>query len=57
MPAAEPVLAEIPLTEAAARARAGALGLAVPDECLPGVLANLALLCDHAARLLEGPDA
>lgn len=57
MPAAEPVLAEIPLTEAAARARAGALGLAIPDECLPGVLANLALLRDHAARLLEGPDA
>jgi sodium/bile acid cotransporter 7 len=32
---------------------AAGLGLHFPDECLPGVTANLALLARHAARLRD----
>jgi len=35
------------ITEAAAR-----LGFAIPDPCMPGVVANLAVLADHAETLL-----
>ncbi|WP_226015845.1 DUF4089 domain-containing protein [Novosphingobium sp. FKTRR1] len=48
------LVAQIALTEERARARAEALGLTIPAGCLPGVLANLALLQGHAANLL-GP--
>ena len=37
-----------------AAARATALGLSIPAECMPGVTANLALLSDHAETFL-GP--
>jgi len=30
---------------------AAALGLELPAECLPGVIENLRLLAEHAARL------
>jgi sodium/bile acid cotransporter 7 len=37
-----------PQDEAAMLARAGEIGLPVPEECRPGVGANLALLTGHA---------
>ncbi len=42
----------LPRTEAEVAVAAAAIGLTVPDACLPGVLANLALLASHAERLL-----
>ncbi len=39
-----------------ARARLAALGLSVPEECLPGVADNLALL-DRYWRVLHSPSA
>lgn len=44
-----------PQGEAAMLARAGEIGLPVPDECRPGVEANLALLTRHA-RIALGED-
>lgn len=41
----------IPRTEAAIAAAAVAIGLTIPAACLPGVVANLALLDRHAAIL------
>jgi sodium/bile acid cotransporter 7 len=41
-----------PQGEAEALARAQAVGLKIPDECRPGVTANLALLTRHAKTLL-----
>jgi hypothetical protein len=32
---------------------AASLGLAIPDACMPGVVANLALLDTHADTLLD----
>lgn len=42
-----------PQSEAEALARAGEIGLPVPEECRPGVTANCALLTKHARILLE----
>lgn len=42
-----------PQGEAAALARAEAIGLPVPEECRPGVSVNLALLTRHARNLLD----
>ena len=39
---------------AAAAAKAG---LVIPDACMPGVLANLALLGRHADTLLGAPES
>lgn len=44
-----------PQDEAAMLARAGEIGLPVPEECRPGVSANLALLTTHA-RIALGED-
>ena len=44
-----------PQGEAAALERAKAIGLPIPDECRPGVTANLALLTRHA-RVVLGED-
>jgi len=41
-----------PQDEAAALARAAAIGLPIPEECRPGVTANLALLTRHARTVL-----
>ena len=41
-----------PQTEAAALARAEAIGLPIAEECRPGVTANLALLTRHARTVL-----
>lgn len=38
-----------------ALARLGSLGLAVPEQCLPGVADNIALLERHW-RILRGPN-
>ncbi|MDP9057093.1 MAG: DUF4089 domain-containing protein [Pseudomonadota bacterium] len=46
--------ATIPRDADAAMRAAAALGLAIPAECLPGVIANLALL-DHHADIFQGP--
>lgn len=53
-PAADP-RALIPRTAEQAQAVAAALGLTVPEACLPGVLGNLALLAGHADSLLAPP--
>ena len=45
----------IPRTEAEIAAAAKAVGLPIPDACLPGVTANLALLERHAATLRGTP--
>lgn len=42
-----------PHGEAAALAHAEAIGLPIPEACLPGVVANLALLDRHARTLLR----
>lgn len=42
-----------PQSEAEALARAQAIGLPIPEECRPGVTANLALLTRHAQTLLD----
>jgi sodium/bile acid cotransporter 7 len=44
-----------PQGEAAALERAKAIGLPIPEECRPGVTANLALLTRHA-RVVLGED-
>lgn len=46
-----------PQGEAEALARAAAIGLPIPEECRPGVTANLALLTRHAQTLLDTPGA
>ncbi|MBA3053490.1 MAG: bile acid:sodium symporter [Sphingomonadales bacterium] len=46
----------VPQGEAEAAAAAGALGIVIPAPCLPGVVANLALLGRHAAALDGGAD-
>jgi sodium/bile acid cotransporter 7 len=43
--------AEVPQGAEAAAATAAKLGFAIPDPCMPGVVANLALLGRHAATL------
>jgi sodium/bile acid cotransporter 7 len=42
----------LPRTAEEITAAAAALGLTIPDACLPGVIANLVLLASHADRLL-----
>ncbi|MDX3899740.1 MAG: bile acid:sodium symporter family protein [Sphingobium sp.] len=46
----------LPRTEADAVARAAELGMTIPAACMPGVLANLALLDRHAERLFVQDD-
>ena len=46
----------LPRTEREIAAAAKALGLPIPDACLAGVMANLALL-DRHTRLLRGESA
>jgi len=43
----------LPRTEDEIAAAAEELGLRIPDACLAGVIANLALLDLHARRLAE----
>jgi sodium/bile acid cotransporter 7 len=43
--------AEVPQGAEAAAATAAKLGFAISDPCMPGVVANLALLGRHAATL------
>jgi len=45
----------IPRTEAEIAAAAKAVGVQIPEECLPGVTTNLALLDRHAATLRGTP--
>ena len=45
----------MPRTEAEIVQAAETLGLIVPDACMPGVVANLALLDTHAVILLGRP--
>lgn len=47
----------IPLTEAEVTEAAGARGLAVPEACMSGVIANMALLQRHANTLLTLSEA
>ena len=47
--------AHIPRSAEEAVAVAAAQGFAIPAPCLPGVVANLALLARHAATLLAEP--
>ncbi|BBC73818.1 bile acid:sodium symporter [Altererythrobacter sp. B11] len=54
--AAAAVPPAIPSTEAEVTEVAGALGLPVPASCMPGVLANMALLQRHADTLLAPPE-
>jgi sodium/bile acid cotransporter 7 len=42
----------VPRTRAEIASAAAQRGFAVPDACLPGVIETLAVLDDHAARLL-----
>lgn len=42
----------IPRTESEIDTAAKALGLPIPDACMPGVVANLALLYTHVDCLL-----
>lgn len=46
-----------PQTAEEARARADAIGLPIPEECRPGVVANLDLLTRHARTLSAGDGA
>jgi sodium/bile acid cotransporter 7 len=46
-----PARARLPDSEREIAAAAAALGLTIPDACMPGVTANLALLDRHAATL------
>lgn len=43
--------APLPRTEAEIAAAAAAVGLPIPDDCMPGVVANMALLDRHVATL------
>lgn len=45
-----------PLTDGEIAAAAARAGLSIPDEAMPGVVANLALLAKHAERLLAKRD-
>jgi len=47
----------IPRTQDEAERAAAALGMSIPDACLPGLLANLALLQSHAERLFGPGDS
>ena len=47
--------ARLPRSAEEAVAAAAAQGFVIPDACLPGVVANLALLARHAAILQGGP--
>ncbi len=40
-------------TEASVRARFAEAGLDVPDQCVPGTVANLIVLQDHVATLRQ----
>lgn len=51
-----PSITAIPQTQSAVIAAAAASGMIIPDACLPGVLANLALLGRHAALILSESD-
>ena len=42
----------LPRTESEAAEAAARLGFTIPDPCIPGVVANLAVLADHAETLL-----
>lgn len=42
----------LPRTEGEIARAAGVLGFNIPEACMPGVVANLALLDSHAAILL-----
>ena len=42
----------LPRTESEISEAAARLGLTIPDPCMPGVVANLAVLADHAETLL-----
>jgi sodium/bile acid cotransporter 7 len=44
-------IASLPLDTAAVQQAAAAVALTIPDACLPGLVANLALLDGHAAVL------
>lgn len=46
----------IPRSESEILAAAAAISLPIPDPCMAGVVANLALLASHADRLF-GTDA
>lgn len=46
--------AAVPQSAEAIAAAAAARGITIPDECAPGVAANLALLETHATRLGDG---
>jgi hypothetical protein len=46
---------QIPRTENEIAEAAAERGLRIPDPCLSGVIANLALLARHAERLREEP--
>ena len=45
----------VPRTRGAIEIVAAKRGFTVPDACLPGVIETLAVLDDHAARLLGEP--
>jgi len=45
-------LLTLPRTESQAAEAAARLGFAIPDPCMPGVVANLEVLADHAETLL-----
>jgi sodium/bile acid cotransporter 7 len=47
----------LPRNEAEIEAAAAALGMEIPQACMPGVVANLALLDSHAERLLGQSDS
>jgi sodium/bile acid cotransporter 7 len=56
-PAADEVIAghwALPRTESEISEAAARLRFTIPDPCMPGVVANLAVLADHAETLL-GP--
>ena len=48
-----PVVPMPPQGEAEALARADAMGLPIPEECRPGITANLELLTRHAKTLMD----
>jgi len=52
-PAADEAAASaLPRTESQATEAAARLGFTIPDPCMPGVVANLAVLGEHAGTLL-----
>ncbi|MBE2992228.1 hypothetical protein IFR23_09370 [Sphingomonas sp. CFBP 13603] len=44
----------LPRTDAEISLAAAGIDLAIPDACMPGVVANLALLDTHARNLRDG---